>query len=54
MNKNYKVAIVGATGVVGRTAIKILEEKDLPISEYVFFASQRSAGKIIEFKRKRI
>lgn len=54
MNKSYKVAIVGATGVVGRTAIKILEEKNLPISKYVFFASKRSAGKIIEFKRRRI
>ncbi len=52
MKKSYKVAIVGATGVVGRTAIKILEEKNLPISEYVFFASKRSAGKIIEFKNK--
>lgn len=52
MDKSYKVAIVGATGVVGRTAIKILEEKNLPISEYVFFASKRSAGKIIEFKNK--
>lgn len=54
MIKNYKVAIVGATGVVGRTAIEILEKKDLPISDYVFFASKRSAGTTIEFKRKRI
>ncbi len=54
MNKDYKVAIVGATGVVGRTAIKILEEKNLPISEYVFFASKKSAGTIVKFKRERI
>ncbi len=52
MSKNYKIAIVGATGVVGRTAIKILEEKNLPISCYAFFASEKSAGKIIEFKRQ--
>ena len=52
MNKSYKVAIVGATGLVGRTAMKILEQKNLPISEYSFFASERSAGKIIEFKSK--
>ena len=32
--KNYKLAIVGATGVVGRTALKVLEEKNLPISEF--------------------
>ena len=42
--KNYKVALVGATGLVGRTAIKVFEEKKLPISEYAFFASDKSAG----------
>lgn len=46
--KKYKLALVGATGLVGRTAIKVLEEKILPISEYVFFASKRSAGSIME------
>ena len=48
--KNYKLAIVGATGVVGRTALDVLEEFDLPISEYTFFSSKRSAGKKIYFK----
>ena len=48
----YKLAIVGATGLVGRTALKILEEKDLPIYEYVLFSSKKSAGKIINFKNK--
>ncbi len=52
VNKKYKLAIVGATGLVGRTALKVLEEKDLPIYEYVFFASSRSAGKEISFKGK--
>lgn len=46
--KKYKLALVGATGLVGRTAIKVLEEKNLPILEYVFFASKRSAGSIME------
>lgn len=46
---NYKLAIVGATGVVGQTVLKVLEEKNLPIDEYVFFASKRSAGKTIKF-----
>lgn len=50
--KKYKFALVGATGLVGQTAIKVLEEFDLPISEYVFFASERSAGKKITFKGK--
>ena len=42
--KEYKLAIVGATGLVGRTAIKVLEEKKLPIREYALFASHKSAG----------
>ena len=48
-NKKYKLAVVGATGLVGRTAIQVLEEKNLPISEYVFFASSRSAGTKLKF-----
>jgi len=51
--KNYKLALVGATGLVGRTALKVLEEYNLPISEYVFFASKKSAGKEIIFKGKK-
>ncbi len=50
--KKYKLAIVGATGVVGNIARKVLEEKNLPISEYAFFASSKSAGCKIEFKGK--
>ena len=48
--KKYKLAIVGATGVVGQKLIEVLEEKNLPIDEYVFFASKRSAGKTLKFK----
>ena len=50
--KNYKLALVGATGLVGLTARKVLEEKSLPISEYVFFSSNRSAGTTINFLGK--
>ena len=50
--KKYKLAVVGATGVVGRTVLKVLQEKNLPISEYVFFASSKSAGKTIHFMEK--
>ena len=39
--KKYKLAVVGATGVVGQTALKVLEEKNLPISEYAFFSSKQ-------------
>ena len=47
--KKYKLAVVGATGVVGQKMIDVLLEKHLPISEYCFFASSRSAGKTIRF-----
>lgn len=50
--KKYKLALVGATGLVGRAARKVLEEKNLPISEYVFFASCKSAGTKINFMEK--
>ena len=48
----YKLAIIGATGLVGRTALKILEEKKLPIYEYVLFSSKKSAGSVIKFMNK--
>lgn len=47
--KYIKLAIVGATGVVGQKMIEVLQEENLPINEYVFFASKRSAGKTIRF-----
>ncbi len=47
--KKYKFAVVGATGMVGRTFLKVLEERNLPIDEIYFFASSRSAGKKITF-----
>ncbi len=50
--KKIKLAVVGATGLVGRTALKVLEEYNLPISEYVFFASSKSAGSILKFQDK--
>ena len=50
--REYRLALVGATGLVGQTARKVLEEKKLPISEYVFFASSKSDGRIISFMDK--
>ena len=47
--KKYKIAVVGATGMVGRTFLKVLEERKLPIEEIYFFASSKSAGKTITF-----
>ena len=47
-----KCAIVGATGIVGRTFLKVLEERNLNIDEYVLFASSKSKGKKIKFMNK--
>lgn len=52
MNKIYKLAIVGATGLVGRTILKVLEEKKLKNFEYKLFASRKSAGSTIKFLGK--
>ena len=46
----YNVAIVGATGNVGRKFLEILEERNLPVKELYLFASKRSAGKTLKFK----
>ena len=50
--KHYKIAIVGATGMVGRMFLRVLEERKLPASEYILFASERSAGAQVEFMGK--
>ena len=52
MTKTYKLAIVGATGLVGRTALKVLEEKNLPNFEYKLFCSKKSAGTKLKFMEK--
>jgi len=46
----YRVAVVGATGEVGRTFLKVLEERNFPVDELILFASSRSAGKVLTFK----
>ena len=49
MNKKYKVAIVGATGLVGRTVLKVLEEKNMSYLNYTLFSSEKSSGSKINF-----
>ena len=44
-----KVAVVGATGAVGREMTRILEERRFPVDEFVPFASARSAGRVLSF-----
>jgi len=52
--KEYIVAVVGATGAVGRMMIKVLEERSFPVKELRLFASPRSKGKFLEFKGEKI
>ena len=47
--KKYNVAILGATGAVGREMIKILEEREFPINELRLLASEKSVGEKIQF-----
>ncbi len=52
MKKEYNIAVVGASGLVGRKMLQVLDERNFPINNLVLLASERSAGKIIKFKGK--
>ena len=45
-----KVALVGVTGMVGQIMLKVLEERNFPITELIPVASEKSIGKKISFK----
>ena len=47
-----KIAVVGATGMVGRTMMKLLEERNFPLTEIIPVASEKSVGKELIFKGK--
>jgi aspartate-semialdehyde dehydrogenase len=47
-----RVAVVGATGMVGQVMLKVLAERNFPISELILVASERSVGKEIQYKNK--
>lgn len=53
-NEGFSVAILGATGAVGEALVEILEERQFPVSELHLLASERSAGKRIQFKGKHL
>lgn len=50
--KKVNIGIVGATGMVGRTFLKVLEERNFPIDNLYLFSSKKSAGSKIMFKDK--
>lgn len=47
-----KVAVVGATGMVGRVMLQLLEERKFPVTELIPVASERSAGMLVDFNGK--
>ena len=49
MCKQFKVAVVGATGAVGETMLSILAEREFPASEVIALASERSAGSLVKY-----
>jgi len=52
--RRYKVAIAGATGAVGREMMKVLEEREFPVSDLVPLASERSEGQKFEFQGREV
>lgn len=50
--KKINLAVVGATGMVGRTFLKVLEDRDFPFDQLYCFASKKSAGEVIVCKGK--
>jgi aspartate-semialdehyde dehydrogenase len=51
--KQLKVAVVGATGLVGSKMLQVLAERNFPVGELIPVASERSVGKDVEFKGKK-
>src|ERR1700724_3104418 len=49
MANGQRIAVIGATGAVGQTTLKILEQRKFPIRELRAYASARSAGKTVTF-----
>lgn len=49
-----KIAVVGATGLVGRKMIRVLKERNLPITKLIAVASERSVGKVVRFEESEI
>ncbi|SUL35266.1 Aspartate-semialdehyde dehydrogenase [Staphylococcus aureus] len=54
MTSYEKLAVVGATGLVGTKMLETLNRKNIPFDELVLFSSARSAGQEVEFQGKHI
>jgi aspartate-semialdehyde dehydrogenase len=53
-SEGFNVAVVGATGLVGETMIEVLEERKFPVKQLFALASERSVGKSVSFRGKRL
>ncbi len=51
---SYRVAVVGATGLVGEAMIECLQQRDFPVADIVLLASERSAGTVLKFGQKQV
>jgi len=54
VGKQFDVAVVGATGAVGKTMVRILEERKFPVRNLYLLASERSVGETLTFNNKQI
>jgi aspartate-semialdehyde dehydrogenase len=54
MTKLWNVAVLGATGLVGETLLTVLEERNFPVGELFALASERSLGKQVQFKGRKL
>jgi aspartate-semialdehyde dehydrogenase len=52
MSKQFNVAVVGATGLVGETMIEVLEQREFPVARLYPLASARSAGETLRFRKR--
>src|SRR3972149_1644678 len=50
MSRDYHVAILGATGAVGREFLRLFEERSFPVGKLTLLASERSAGAVLSFR----
>lgn len=54
MSRDYRIAVVGATGAVGVEMLRVMERRNFPVSSLRLLASPRSAGRTLEFKGKEV
>lgn len=52
MSKKYNICVLGATGMVGKEMIKVLEEQNFPVDKFLPLASERTAGSKVKFRGK--